>query len=232
MRALARRVFEAIGLCAVELCVAWLNPRRDIGSRVVVEGEEHLQRALASGCGVLLLGAHYAVLDAIARPLAASGPVDVMYRRNANPVWEWLQRRGRGHYFSGVIERRDLRTALQSLRAGRALWYAADQDYGPKHSVFADFFGMPAATITATARLARRTGAAVVPVDQHRDLSTRTWRLRFAPALEGFPSGDDLADARRINALIEARVREAPEQYLWLHRRFKTRPPGRPDLYA
>jgi KDO2-lipid IV(A) lauroyltransferase len=118
----------------------------------------------------------------------------------------------------------------RALKNRRAVWYAFDQNYGLKNSVFAPFFGIPAATNTATSRLAELTGAAVVPFVTRR-LADGTYVQRIEPALQGFPSGDVQADAARLNVLIEGWVREAPEQYLWTHRRFKDRPDKEPRFY-
>ncbi len=224
--ALARRVFEAVALGVLEACVAWMNPRRDLRTRMDVSGVEHFRAAVAQGRGVVLLGAHFACMDIVSRSLADLGCIDVMYRHNRNPVLEWLQLRGRRRYYRGVFERRDTRAVLQALKAGRAVWYAADQDYGAKHSVFAPFFGVEAATITATARFARLNDSPVVMISHHRDYSARRWNITFSAPLEGFPTGDDRQDAIKINQLLEAEIRKHPEQYLWLHRRFKTRPGG------
>ena len=155
-----------------------------------------------------------------------------MYRFNKNPVWEWLQVSGRARYFDGVVEREDTRQVLKRLKQGRVIWYAADQDYGPRHSVFAPFFGIYAATIVATARFARLNDSPVLILRQWRDADTMTWHLDFSPVIENFPSGDDQADATRLNALLEERIRLAPDQYLWLHKRFKTRPDDEGDFYA
>ena len=231
-QAMARRVFEAVALGALEICVAWLHPKRDLSHRIRIEGAEHFHAALAEGRGLVLLGAHFAVMDIIAGALADLGPVHVMYRKNRNSVWEWLQVRGRGHYFDGVLERKALRPTLRALKAGHAVWYAADQDYGRKHSVFAPFFGTLAATITATAQLARHNGSPVLPMSQHRNYADRTWTIRFEPPLAEFPSGDAQQDAATVNQAVERAVRRCPEQYLWLHRRFKTRPPNEPRLYG
>ena len=124
-----------------------------------------------------------------------------------------------------------MRQTLQRLKAGRTIWYAADQDYGPRHSVFAPFFGIPAASITATARLARFNRSPVLVVTHFRDLERRRWSVIFSEPVAGYPSGDDVADATRINAIIEAAIRKHPEQYLWMHRRFKTRPAGDSSFY-
>ncbi len=124
-----------------------------------------------------------------------------------------------------------MRQILKRLKQGRAMWYAADQDYGIKHSVFAPFFGIDTATITVSSRLASKNKSAVLMLHQFRDLESKTWTLKFTPMLKNFPSGDDLADATRLNALLEAELRAVPAQYLWMHRRFKTRPTGEPSFY-
>lgn len=229
---LCRDTFRHAGVSLAEMALAWLNPRRQLSGRFAVEGIEHLQEALAQGRGVVLVSGHYACIDIGSQPLSQLGDIDVIYRPNKNPVWEWLQVRGRRHYFEAVIGRQDTRRMLRSLRAGRALWYAADQDYGRKHSVFAPFFGVPAATINATARLARFNGSPVVLMTLYRDLNSLSWGLTFQPPLADFPTGDPVTDATKINAIIEDSIRQRPTQYLWQHRRFKTRPPGEPGVYG
>ena len=228
---MARRVFQEVAIGALELMVPWLNPGRDLSARMEIEGLSHLQAALAAERGVILVGGHFAVMDVISQGLSQCGPIDVMYRFNKNPVWEWLQVQGRRRYFDGVIERQDTRDVLRRLRRGRAIWYATDQDYGAKHSVFAPFFGIETATIVATSRFARLNNSPVLTLQQTRDRARGVWRIKFHPVLENFPSGDDAADAARLNAQLEVMVRENPEQYLWLHKRFKTRPPGEASLY-
>jgi Kdo2-lipid IVA lauroyltransferase/acyltransferase len=230
-RRLARESFRHAGVSVMELLTAWLHPRRPIDHRFTVTGVEHLTGAQAEGRGVVLLGGHFSCMDIVSQSVAARVRIDVMYRENKNPVLEWLQLRGRRHYFDAVIERDDTRRTLRRLKAGHTVWYAPDQDYGRRHSVFAPFFGVPAASITATARLARFNDSPVVFMSQYRDLDALTWELRFHAPLEDFPEGDDEADAGRINAVIERAVRERPEQYLWAHRRFKTPPPGKSSPY-
>lgn len=213
------------------MAVAWLRPSYDPRPATDVIGGEHLERALAGGRGVILVGGHFAVMDMIARPLASLGPIDVIYRRNKDLAWEWVQVYGRRHYFEGVHERSDMRSIIRALKGGRAIWYAADQDYGRKHSVFAPFFGIPTATITAAARLARLNDSPVLFMSQHRDPEACRWTLRFSPALSDYPTDDELTNATRLNALLEHEVLRAPAQYLWVHKRFKTRPDGKADFY-
>lgn len=228
---LVRAVFRSVGIGAVETAMAWFRDPARYRGRVDVEGLEHLVAASKAGHGVLLVGAHFTTLDFAGALLSLFADIDVVYRCNANPVVEWLMLHGRERMFGAVIERGDPRRMLERLDAGRTVWYAPDQDYGRKVSVFAPFFGVPAATITATARLARRNGSPVLFFSHFRNERTRRWRLEISPVIEGFPSGDDVADATRLNAIVERAIRRDPAQYLWLHRRFKTRPPGEARPY-
>lgn len=239
-KALQTEVFESMGIALMETLWSWLGNKHNSPAHLArcdFEGIELLEAAHAQGNGVLLIGAHMMALDAIGPALSAKmqataiGQIDVIYRYNKNPLIERAMVNGRGRLFPRVIEREDARAILQSLKDSRVLWYAADQDYGAKHSVFANFFGIPAATITGTARLARFRKSPVVLMSQYRDRATHRWKVCFEAGPPAFPAGDEVADASAINALIETAVRRAPEQYLWLHRRFKTRPAGEPKLY-
>ena len=227
---LARLSFIHTAMGLLESTTVWLNPDRDFAGRTQIHNREHLDAARAKGCGVILLGGHFSALDVMGPGLKPLD-LDVIYRENKNPVWEWLQVRGRSRYFDAVIERSDARAILRRLKQGRVIWYAADQDYGRKRSVFAPFFGIPTASITATAKLAALTGAPVLLGSNFRDLKNLTWAAYGDEPLPGFPSGDDVADATAINQAIEAAILRHPEQYLWMHRRFKTRPEGEPSFY-
>lgn len=229
--ALLRDHFRAAGISVLETAVAWFRDPRDYADRLDLEGMEHLRAALDGERGLILAGCHFVTLEICGALLSTIADIDVMYRPSRDPVIDRIQRAGRRRRYGAVIERSDLRTAVRRLRAGRALWYATDQDYGPRHSVFAPFFGVPAATLTATSRLARMTGAQVLRVDHWRDDARMRWTLRFSAPLANFPGPDPEADARRLSDAVEDAVREHPAQYLWLHRRFKTRPPGAPDPY-
>ncbi len=228
---LARRSFVHTAMGVLEAMMVWLNPARPVAGRTRIHGLEHLQRARSEGRGVLLLGGHFSAMDIVA-PKLAEVDIDVMYRENRNPAWEWLQVTGRRRYFRGVIERADVRQTLKRLKQGRTIWYAPDQDYGRRRSVFAPFFGVPTASIRATAQLARFNDSPVLLMTNYRDLDSLTWSIHFHPPLTNYPTGDDLADAETVNRAIEAAIRTHPEQYLWMHRRFKTRPEGAAPVYG
>ncbi len=231
--ALARRHFESAATGVLEAALAWWGRPQRLRALAEPEGLVHLERLRRQGRGVLLLTAHFTTLEIAAHLLSLLHPIRALYRPLRDPVFDRLMRaaRTRRTERGEVIERGDVRAILRALREGAAVWYAPDQDHGLRQGVFAPFFGVPAATVTATSRLARATRAAVVPYHPERTPEGR-YRLVIEPPLEDFPGPDPAADAARVNALIEGWVRRVPEQYLWTHRRFKTRPEGMPDPYA
>ena len=181
-----------------ESAYAWWGKPENQYNNIDVVGLEHIQKAKEAGKGVLLVGAHYSNLDLGGLFVTHCEPVDVTYRRHNNALFDYFIRSSRQRYFAHVIERSQLRTMLRGLKKGRVLWYAADQDYGRKHSVFAPFFGVEAATLNSTSKLAKMTGAAVVIVGHHRQHNGR-FEVEYSPALTGFPSGDDSVDASLVN---------------------------------
>ncbi len=176
---------------------------------------------------------HFTTLEIGAALLGQVHTIDGMYREHDNPVFDYIQRRGRERHNldATAIEREDVRSMLKVLRGGRAIWYAPDQDYGAKQSLFVPLFGIPAATVTATTKFARLGRARVLPFTQSRLADGSGYRLTIHPPLEDFPGESEEADCLRINQWVERCVRQQPEQYLWAHRRFKTRPPGEAKLY-
>ena len=231
---LVRQHFEALGIAVFEFCLGWWAADRRLQDRVRVEGLETLRAAHERGKGVILLSAHFTTLEIGGRFLAMHGrglPLNAMYRRSDDPVVERVLRESRRRQFGEPIGRDDVRAMLRALRNNEIVWYAFDQNFRSRHAVFAPFFGIPAATNTATSRLAGTTDAAVVPFFTKRLADDIGYVQRVDPPLADFPSGDAEADATRLNGLIESWVREAPEQYLWSHRRFKTRPAGEARFY-
>ncbi|HHJ15868.1 MAG TPA: LpxL/LpxP family Kdo(2)-lipid IV(A) lauroyl/palmitoleoyl acyltransferase [Gammaproteobacteria bacterium] len=229
--ALVHRHFRSLGKGIVETALCWWGREAQLRSRYILTGSEHLQAALARGKGVILLSAHFTTLELGGRLLALDTPFHVLYRQHKNPLFERVMQRARRRRFEKAIPRDNTRALLASLRAGMPVWYAPDQNHGGPQSVFVPFFGIQASTITATARLARASGAAVVPFFQTRLPDNAGYLLTLCPALENFPGTDPQADSARINALLETVIREMPEQYLWVHRRFKTRPKGENTPY-
>jgi KDO2-lipid IV(A) lauroyltransferase len=224
--------FRSIGRMLFEIAWSWSAPERRLRRMGQVEGVDRALSTFAEGRGVILITAHLTCLEIGARLGALSFPeAGGMYRPLRSPVLEWYQNRSRLRYTRKLISKKDMRSAIRFLRGGGVLWYAPDQDFGPKQSVFVPFFGIPTATLAATARLVELTGCTVVPMFPVFDTASRRYKIRLLPALENFPTGDVKADLTRINAMLEDQVRRAPEQYWWIHRRFKTRPPGEPPFY-
>ena len=221
-----------VGTALMEVGMAWWWSKKRFSKLLQFEGLEHLEAQ--KGRGVMLLGIHYTTLEVGAAAISTVFEMDGMYRRHGNPVYDFLQARGRLSKGIGeniVFERRDVRGTMKALKSGRSLWYGPDQDYGLGQGLFAPFFGIQAATVYATARFAEKTGAAVVPFSHIRLPGSQGYKISVYPALEDFPTGDDLADATRINSIVEEFILLQPDQYLWVHRRFKNRPEGEADVY-
>lgn len=230
-RRLLWRHYQSLGMAVAEFASAWWASERTLDGLDQPEGLENLQQALAQGKGVIMLGTHFTNLDLGGRLLRRHVPFAVMYRHQKNALFDRVMRRARGQIFSKAIERDDVRGLVRTLKENGAVWYAPDQNYAGKGQVFAPFFGVQAATNSGTARLARMTGAPILPFTNIRRADGKGYRLILGPVLEDFPSGDAEQDTARINAVIEEQIKLAPEQYLWVHRRFKNRPPGEPRVY-
>ena len=228
---LARDTFRSGGMSIVETAIAWLVGGRSVMNISAIEGLEHLERARAQGKGVILLGTHMATLDLAGAIISPSVTLDVMYRANKNALMEHIMTTGREQLYPSAIERGDIRQVIKNLKAGHIVWYGPDQDYGVRNSVFVPFFGVPAATTTAPSRIAKITGAPVIPFTHYRVDNNSRYRVLMFPPMEDFPSDSFEEDARRINAFVESCIREHPEQYWWFHRRFKSRPPGEAPVY-
>ena len=216
----------------LELVRAWYAPPSALAGLADVEGLEHLHAATRSGRGVLLFGGHFTHSELAARLLQdlAKQPVHVVVRRNNHRCLETMFDRARRKAFAGTVAKKDVRGLLRTLSRGGVVAYSADQNFTYQNA-FVPFFGIPAATLTATPDLAARGNAVVLPFWFHRKQDGR-YCLRVEPQWEGWPSDDPAADAARYMAELEKVVRRNPEQYLWVHRRFKTRPPGEKGFYS
>lgn len=229
---LLTQTFRSTGIALMETLLAWWGSERRMHKLLQrVDGLEHLQQALAQQRGVILLSAHLTCLEIGGRLLALHQPFAVLYKRTRNPLIEAVVQHSRETHFQRAIPHHDMRAMVKALKQNLICWYAPDQDFGAQHSVFAPFMGIAAATLVATSRLARMSGAAVVPFFPRRLADGSGYALSILPPLTQFPSGDDVADATRINRIIEQQIHNAPDQYLWVHKRFKTRPPGAAPFY-
>jgi KDO2-lipid IV(A) lauroyltransferase len=220
-----------LGMMLVEFAFAWFGSDRAI-TRVpcTVDGLEHLDRCRAQGRGVLLVGAHFSHLELCARLVSQRIRIAGMYRVMDDAVFERAVLRARLSYAEAMFAKDELRACVKHLKRGGTLWYAPDQDMRGKDCVFAPFFGIAASTLTATHHLARLSGAAVIPFFHKRE-PHGGYTIKLEAPLQDFPSADIAADTARVNACIERMVREAPAQYLWVHKRFKTRPEGAAPIY-
>lgn len=229
--ALLRENFIHYGIAFFEIAIAWWWSNRRFAKLVQIEGLEHLTNL--NGQGALLTAVHFTSLEIGAAAINMRFSIDGVYRPHNNPVYDYVQKKGRQKRDDKgrAFPREDVRGIVKALRAGRVIWYAPDQDYGVRFSVFAPFFGIQAATVTATAKLTASGKARVVPLSQQRLPGSQGYRVTVHPPLEAFPSGDEEGDATTVNQLVETLVREQPQAYMWVHRRFKHRPPGEPPLY-
>ncbi len=230
--ALALAHFRALGMAVIEMGLGRWASDRHLQSITKLTGAEHVNEALESGRGVILLAAHFTTLEVSGRVLAtAIPPFDAVFRKNRSDFMTELQRTGREVSADATIEKRDIKKMVRSLRDGRPVWYAPDQSYNRKGSEVIEFFGVPAMHTTATSTLARLGKAVVVPFFPRR-LEDGTYELLLLPAWDDFPGDEAVADTRRYLAALEEHVRSCPEQYFWIHRKFKDLPDGYPDYYA
>ena len=224
-RTLLRANFRALGTGVFEYVRAWWGRLAPTDRGLEFTGLEHLDAARAGGRGVILVSAHFTTLEAAMRLLCGRIPLAGMYRPHEQPAMEWAVRRGRLRHAVAMFARDELRPAIRHLKKGGLLWFAPDQETRRGDSVFVPFFGQPAWSLTSTHQLARLSGAAVLPLF-HERLDDGRYRIRILPALEDFPGTDATADTARVMATLESLIRRRPEQYLWLHKRFKRTPDG------
>ncbi len=233
---LSKQHYDHLGLMLLDLGVSWWSSPTRLATLTQIEGLEHIEKALEKGKGVVLLASHMTTMELggqlLGQKLEELGhPIQVMYKASRNPLAETLIKRGRTRFTDRIFLHQDMRAMFRGLRNNLPSWYAPDQDFGPDHSVFAPFFGIPTASLTMTSRIAKTSKATVVPFAPIRSKDGKKVIIRIQPALENFPSGDHVEDAHVVNQTIESVVRDYPAQYFWLHRRFKTRPQGSPPIY-
>ena len=226
-----RSHFRAFGRNLLEHGILWWSSRERIEKLVRIEGLENWQAVRNQP--VIWLAPHFVGLDMGGVRITSEYPLVSMYSRQKNSLVNGLLLHGRTRFGTSILVSRQegVRPIINALREGVPFYYLPDMDFGPRDSLFVPFFGVLAATIPGLSRLARMTGAKVVPCVTRQLPGAAGYVLRFYPAWEDFPGDSVEADTRRMNAFIEERVLEIPEQYFWLHKRFKTRPPGEPKPY-
>lgn len=228
---LKKQSFENVGISLFEMAMCWWWTPERLKPLVEVRGLEHVQKCLDNRQGVILLSGHFTSLEIGGRLLALFMPFQCMYRTQKNPLFDSYLYTRRKSYLVDVISRKNTRRMIKGIKNLMPTWYAPDQDFRHERNVFAPFFGIKTATITASSRLAKSSGAAVLPYYPERKVDGSGYILWIKPPLENFPSGDDLVDATAINASIEQFIMQHPYYYIWGHKRFKTRPEGEADLY-
>lgn len=229
---LLARHFESVGMSFVEMAIGWLWPIERLLEVIRIEGREHLDEARAKGKGVLLVTAHFTTLDIGVSVLESLCPqCSAMYRPQRNAMMDAMIRRGRSRFARQQIPRDNVRMLLRHLKAGDTVVYLPDQTYLGRQSELLPFFGEPAVTNVATSKLAALSGAQVLPYFFRRLPDDSGYVVDIGPPFPGFPSGDAAADARQLFGALEDYIRKAPEQYLWLYKKFKGRPAPYPDIY-
>ncbi|WP_139348321.1 kdo(2)-lipid IV(A) palmitoleoyltransferase [Dickeya dadantii] len=230
--AMLKANFASLGMALMETGMAWFWSDRRVRAWFEVSGFENLQQAAREQRGVMVIGIHFMSLELGGRAMGLCQPMMAMYRRHNNKLMELVQTWGRSRSNKAMIDRKDLRGMVQALKSGEAVWFAPDQDYGPKGSVFAPFFAVEqAATTCGTFTIHRLAKPAMITTVLIRKPNRQGYQLVIEPELEDYPSQDQQQAAHYMNRVIEREILRAPEQYLWLHRRFKTRPYGEASLY-
>ncbi len=229
---LAKKNFAALGLGIIETGMAWwISDRRLAQCKIKVTGVEHVDAALARGKGAILMSPHTTCLEMIGRLLGSRYSFGAMYRPHKIRLIAAIQERFRNKYRIKHIARHRMRELLNALQNNMAIWYAYDIDAGPKRSVFAPFFGIETASLTAITRIVKLTDTAVVPIEFFRMDDCWGYEINVYPPLDNFPGATLETDAARLNQYLEQTIRKDPTQYIWQYKRFKTRPPGEKRFY-
>ncbi|WJV52129.1 Kdo(2)-lipid IV(A) acyltransferase [Pectobacteriaceae bacterium CE90] len=229
---MVKKNFESVGMGIMETGIAWFWPDWRINRWVTVIGIEHMLPLRQEKRGILLIGLHFLTLELGARIFGMQNAGIGVYRPNDNKLLDWLQTWGRMRSNKSMLDRKDLKGMIRALKQGEIIWYAPDHDYGPRSSVFVPLFAVDkAATTVGSYMLARAAKPAVVPFVPRRLPNANGYELIIQPAETDIPLENEETTVAWMNSLIEQNILLAPDQYMWLHRRFKTRPEGEPSLY-
>ncbi len=232
-RRLRNQHFRAVAQVLLSLGISLWASQHRLARLIRFRQREYYDRAVTEGRRVILLAPHFLVLEIAGLYLSHERPMISMYKSPKNELFDWVLRHSRTRFGGVMIERSaELRPLIRLLRQGRPFYYLPDQEPGDADFVFAPFFGIPAATITALSRIARLTDAVVIPCFTRLLPYGTGYEVTFEPPLANYPSGNNVLDATQMNAVIESGVRERPDQYMWSYKRFKTRPDNLPSFYG
>lgn len=223
--------FHSLGISICETAMSWWGNEKKLRKLVTFKGFEYVDKALAEGTGAIMLGAHYTTMEISGRLIALDHDLAVSYQKLRNPLFNQVTYNARKRMLHRVFGRDEIRASFRYIKQNHLMWIAADQDVGITNSLFVPFFDTIAATQTVASRMAKITKAPVIPYISKRLDNAQGYLIEYFPPLENFPGDSIEEDTSRTNQVIEEQIRKAPEQYLWVHRRFKTRPEGMPKLY-
>jgi KDO2-lipid IV(A) lauroyltransferase len=230
---LNKKAFRSLGISVFEIGIAWFTRSDTLQKQCQIEGKEHLDQAMAKNKGVLLLTGHFTTLEMGGHLIGTYvDKYNAVFKRAHNPLFNALMVHYRSKMGDELIETKNVRAIIRGLKSGHATWFGPDQDFADQDIVFTPFLGGTASTLTATAKIAKMTGAAVVPFYPARLEGGKGYKLIVLPALENFPTVDIEADSAIVNKTIEDMVYACPEQYLWSHKRFKTQPDRKTNIYS
>ena len=228
---LVREHFYSVGISIAETAMSWWASETRLRQLVTFKGVEYIEQALQEGTGVIILGAHYTTMEISGRLWSLDHNLAVSYQKLRNPLFNQVAFNSRKRTYHRIFGRDEIRASFRYIKKNQMMWIASDQDAGIENSVFVPFMGHLAATQTVASRMAKITKAPIIPYISRRLDNAQGYVIEVFPPIENFPGESLEQDAIRINQFLEEQIRKAPEQYLWVHRRFKTRPEGMPKLY-
>ena len=227
---LLKKNFEEIGISFFETANAYFAPNQKINEKLIVKNEKYLQEAVDNDKSIILLGSHFLSLMLGGRALIAKGYfIANIYRPQNNKLFDEIMRSSFVKNGAVMIKTKDTRSMIKAIRSKTPIWYAPDQDLGPKNTIFAPFFNINTATVSATSRLAQNSNTVVIPY--HFNRQKDKYIMEFLKPLRSYPTKDPIKDASKTNAILEKQILKYPDQYLWIHKRFKTRPDGETSYY-
>tara|TARA_R110002072_G_scaffold173230_2_gene327842 strand:- start:10569 stop:12176 length:1608 start_codon:yes stop_codon:yes gene_type:complete len=229
---LVKENFKYLGIGFIESAFSWFSSDKKIEPLIEFKNIEYFEQCLNQKKGILVLAPHNYCLEIIGRFLSQK-PFNITptFRHIKNPVFNYVMQKSRTKIFNKIFFKSNVRDMIKALKDNSMLWNAADQDFGRDHSIFAPFFNVDTATITSLSKISKITKAPILPIDYYFDENLQKYIIAFNPPLEQIPTGDFYQDAKIINSFFEKSIKLHPEQYFWVHKRFKTRPIGSPEIY-